>query len=238
MTRNLKVLGVAMAAVFAMSALAASAAYGAAADFKVAEEGKEVAGTLNTSAKSAFQTFTTSTGKITCATPGGTASLTGQSGEITAENLSFTNCHATALKLPATVDPNGCKFRFTAGTFNGALPGSEGSVHLEGCEEGKGITVTIFSGSDEPANLGCTIHVTEQTLNGISYVNGTNAATGKEDVTIKAAVKGEIKALFTAGPKNLCVNEHTETAGNYEGEVTVTATNNKGNAIDATVVST
>jgi hypothetical protein len=235
MIRNLKALGLALVAVLAMSAMAASAAQANdPAHFGVGAEGPV---SLSSEATSEFQVFVTSTGKITCANTGGEGSTEGVTTEITMENFSFTGCHATALKLPITIDTNGCDFIFTAGTYTTGPEDADGSVKIANCDSATGITVTIYTNSNHlEENRGCTIDVPEQEVGGITYTNKVN--NGVEYVQVDANVVNEIHATFTKGPKNLCVDGHTEEEGDYEGSVAISGSDQEEEATNVTVTPT
>jgi hypothetical protein len=234
MKRNLKALCLGLFAAFALSAFAANSAMGAAADFK--------AGALNTVIHAVqdpdepVQRFVTPIGTLTCEEVSGTATLAAQSPELTGKEIKYSKCHATALKIPVTVDVNGCHYKFTAGTANAG--GSVGSVHIENCLEGKGITITIFDSATihtEPHNI-CTMHVAEQTVSPVNYFNRTTAGKN-EEVTIEAKA-AKVKTTTTHSENgSICTGATHEFEAEYTGRITASGTVN-GVGTNATVVST
>jgi hypothetical protein len=245
MIRNLKALGLLLVALLAMSALGGAVAQAAEdpADFAASEYPATV--TTEADPNAPTQTFTTATGNITCQEVRGDATLAAQSNELTGTGVAetgpeFTNCHATALKFPTTVDTNGCHFTFTAGTAltepEGTFVDSTGSVRIHECDSATGVIVRIYGGAEHTeANLGCQIDVHEQELNGITYKNVETE--GVEEVTAEVNVQNQISAQFTPGPKGLC-KEETHTGGSYTGKLTAHAENELGELINFTVTPT
>ncbi|HEY8815882.1 MAG TPA: hypothetical protein VIP57_12360 [Candidatus Dormibacteraeota bacterium] len=161
MTRNLKVLGIALAAVFALSAMVASAASAAQAyitsdgPFKLtaSETGTE------TNRWKMFGTFTECPGTTYT---GGKLNTTPE--EVLSHELAettvtivpkYVNCVATALKLKAEIDMEGCDYVFHLGETTGVAD-TYGVRFTIKCPAGKHIKKTI------PA-IGCTITITERT---------------------------------------------------------------------------
>ena len=95
------------------------------------------------------QTLLTNTGtNYTCVEVEGSPALTGsasiveQGNGLVVESVEFNHCHATILKIPTTVDVNGCDLTFSSGELIEPKV-SAGSVQVTGCEESaKGITIT------------------------------------------------------------------------------------------------
>ena len=215
MIRNLKAMGLALVAVFALSAVGASAAQAASADFSAAEYSANVTGS------GGLQVFQTSFGKLTCAEVTGTATLGAQGGSLTGENIAYGGCHATILKIPTTVDMNGCHYTFTAGTITAAGT-SEGSVHIQGCNATGHITITVGTGGAT-----CTIDVSEQTISPVTY---HNTAGGTVDVRTNET---PVQQVSTGG--SACAGG--ESTSKYTGEIASTATHN-GKADSLSIVST
>lgn len=220
--RNLKILGLALVAVFAMSALGASMA---SADDLTSEVvgGVQLHGT-NESAEP--DQFTTTAGTVTCkevtydvetvTTP--TTSVTAKPTYPTFQKDGVThNC--TVAGLPATVVTNGCDFLFTV---NGGTS-TVGDVAVK-CPAGAEITATaVVAGTTK-----CTVHVAEQTLSTVGEPNpvtysGTGVGTTRE-VTLKVSYKG-LKYTHTAGTGlGSCPTTGSGT-GSFNGRGLVTAQN-------------
>ncbi len=205
MSRNLKVLGLSLVAVLAMSAMVAAGA-SAEAPFKFKSEGSPT--TLTGKQHAANDVFTTHTGTVSCdnATYAGT-----QTGTETSEvsvTPSYSGCKAFGL-LSVPIDVNGCSYRFNANTKVGV--NYEGSVDVV-CPAGKQIEVTA---------PGCTVTVKPQT--GLSKVTYTNVGAGATrevtvDVNINNLQYEEHRPLF-----GICsTNTVPTTGGTYVGAGLVT----------------
>ena len=178
MIRNLKALGLALVAVFAMSALVASAAQ---ANFTVEGGGSATVKPVTTSE---FQKFKTSLGTLKCSTVGGEGTFSNEASEITVHNISYTNCKNVLSVFPVTVDfPSGCHYTFTT-----AEPTTEAEVHLT-CGEGESITITIFPSGDEKHEEApvCTYHIFGPQTFPIEYHNVTHNEHMAVEVTANEA---------------------------------------------------
>ena len=232
MIRNLKALGLALVAVFAMSAMAASAAqaedpghFGAA----------EYPATINAVGETVQEFVSPTLGALTCANVSGVSTLEEPSDELTGENIQYSNCDAGGGLFPVTVDTNNCHFTFELDTMIDDNTG-EGGVIIEGCDDATGITITVFAfGSTQhlPEELICEIHVPEQTVGNITYHNITDESTGKEAVTVEAD-ESTVASEVTEG--GIC-NEANE-SNIYNGSFIATAENEDEEDIDATITST
>jgi hypothetical protein len=203
MTRKLKVLGLALVAVFAMSALVASAA---SADTFTAES----APVDLTGAQTTTNEFSVAGATVKCpvARFTGTVATTSAS-SITVhpeyEGNESSSCEVSPIGS-ATISTTGCNYIISGTTTNG-----DAGVEVE-CSGTNEITV----------NGPCVIHIKAQKpTGGASFTNGTE--NGKGDVTVKATVTG-IHAVVT--DSFLCtiggINPGTYTNGTYTGSVTVT----------------
>jgi hypothetical protein len=234
MYRNFKTLCLGLFAAFAVSALVASAAQAASADFKSGAANAFVH--IAQDPDEPFQKFSTPVGTLTCEEVTDTGNLAAQSAELTSESISYQKCHLTALKFPVTVDTNGCHLKFTAGATGG--PGfSEGSLHIENCVEAKGITITVFNNADhKEEHRICTMHMFEQTVSPVNYYN-RHTSGKREEVTIEAnAVK--IKASTTHSEiSTLCSGITHEFEAQYTGRMTASTTV-CGTPVDFTAIST
>jgi hypothetical protein len=209
MNRKLKALGLALVAVFAMSAVAASGAQ--AAQFHSASASGT---TYLTGNQATTNLFSTTAGNVKCkkATFGGS-----YTGGTTATDLTITPAYAecTAFGQNATVTINGCTYTFTQPTS-----ATTGNVDLA-CPGSNVITVDVPAGN-------CTLTIGPQTLKGdVDYTNQTEAS-GKKDVLVTATV---IEIEHTVhGPGAICGTtglhpgetvEGVSTEANYTGTVTV-----------------
>ncbi len=166
MIRNLKTLGVVVAAVFALSALGASAA---SANFTAGSSTGNLTGVQTTG-----HVFTTSAGTVTCTTAHFTGTWTEANSPSATATPKYEGCKAFGF-IGVPIDVNGCSYEFT--TNEG------GEVHVK-CPAGKEIEITT---------RGCTTKVGPQTLKENIYTNTTNPATGKMDVLIHTDITSKIK---------------------------------------------
>jgi len=217
MIRNLKALGLALIAVFAMSALMASAAQ-AQGKFTVEAGTQELTGTQDDeegqNTATGLQVFETTSGKVQCDEVHGQV-LSGKFNEteVTAQNIHYQNngkvdqCSGPFSTSPK-IEFNGCDYTFTVGETIGetGMETTSNQVHIK-CPVGKQITITAPF---------CQIHVPEQTIQmtaaGDHVVFHTITGT-PDDVTVDAHVTG----IHYQGTE-LC---SSGTAGVYDGNVTV-----------------
>jgi len=129
MTRNLKALGLALVAVFAMSALVAGVA-------SAAEFHSEVETTTIKASQSNTHLFKTTAGEVTCLS----ATFEGKQTTKTASSITVTptykECHINFFgsKVSATVNMNGCDYTlYAAGTADITCPTKEAEVVAAGC---------------------------------------------------------------------------------------------------------
>lgn len=216
MTRNLKALGLALVAAFALSAVVASGA-SAATSFTSGSDS-----TILTSKAIGNQVFSTGESTVSCEEVTTDNTTTGTSAtEITAEPTYSGNCKITIGSLGtlnATIDMNGCHYLFTIGT----------EVHIL-CPEGKQIEVTATILGTPRKCLD--IHAQTPTSPVVHYINATNAATGKMDVEVESTVEG-----ITYEKTGSCAFGTIEgNDANYKGKVTITGETGTGAAVDVTV---
>jgi hypothetical protein len=224
MIRNLKALGLALVAVCAMSAFAASAAQATAGSFSWDS------GTTKLDANGVGeQIFELTAGTVKCNTVTGSTKVSGTGAEsVTSETITYTDAgKEDKCRGPFGTEPkiemNGCQYRFNAGTTVASAPNGHttGTVDIVNCTNvDKSITVNA---------PGCIVHIQEQ--NGLGPVTYKTAKNGSfEDVTVEAAVTN-IKYTHTGF---LCSNG-SATNGKYTGNATITGTNAGGTATNATV---
>lgn len=163
MTRKLKTLGLALVAVFAMSAMTASVA--SATDF-VTVSGGGTAWATGVSHDNVFK-ITSPKINVTCTTASFTATLTNGSssiaalasyvGKVPSETPHGTKCNGT---VESTIDMNDCEYKL-AGNTSGSDGGTDDKVWIV-CPVGKKIIIT---------GPGCEITIPEQTPTegGVTY---------------------------------------------------------------------
>lgn len=202
MRGNIKTLGLALVAVLAMSAVAASAAQA----LTQAKFTADAYPAVIKGAQEGTENFLEATAgrKTECKTATYQATLTEASTELTV-TPHYAECEASG--VGTTVDLNGCDFRFTAGT-NTSAEDSHGSADIVCPGPIKSITVTTFT---------CTVHIPAQ--NGLTGVTFTNKSAST--VTVDVDITNQIKYTETDG--FLCPFEgNTEGSdGDFVSKVTV-----------------
>jgi hypothetical protein len=196
MTHKFRTLGIALVAVLAMSAVAASAA-NATAQLTLGSE----SGTL-TASQLTSQVFTTTPGTVTCGTSHQEGSWSGGKTKttVTMTKITYSGCKAFGF-LSAEVTTTGCEYIFTAGP------------------ETKTATVELkCSGDLTVETFGCTIHVPSQKVGG--HVTFDNNAS---DVTATLSLSG-ITYTETAGCPN-APNTALTHNGTLTGSSTIIAKN-------------
>jgi hypothetical protein len=241
MIRNLKVLGLALVAVFALSAVAASAA--SAQVGTLTSTGPVTLDGVNTGEASANQ-LSAFGGTTQCpnVTYTGHKALTTKETEegkihepIPNDSSKFTitphygvcTSKIGAASFPTTVDMNGCDYTFD---LEGTTPGVDTYTVRATvvCPTGKHITITIFASaakhtSNEPF---CHITITENAA-GYLGLHATDTTNGKIDIT--GTVTGISADKKSPTGSILCPEETTNTA-TLAQDVTVTGKNNAGEA--------
>lgn len=229
MIRNLKALGLALVAVFAFSAMAASGASAVEAHFKIDNLNAGENGTItveqDTTGK---QLFVTDFGTVECETfmghngaaPETAATLTVTS--VTYKGHQFAGsekCKITKLNLQAEINFGNCDYTFNAGTWLGA-----------GTATGNA-TIDCSAGVIQIVGAGCTITVPAQTPAGhIVYSNVPKTPTTADYVTAEATVTG----IKYEGHGVLCATG-LKTNGTYTGNAIATGFNQAGVEKDVTV---
>jgi len=211
MTRNLKALGLALLAIFALSAIAASGAQATAGVFTWesgtqhltvehdAEGGNPATGS---------QKFTTFVGQVQCQEMSGKVGVSGtESQEMTMQGVSFHNSGSTKCSGPLSSQPTfemgNCDYKFTAGQTIDEMQ-TTGSAHIE-CTSG---TIVI----NAPL---CQIKVKAQKPTGGHVIYHTITA-AKNYVTMEATVS-EIHSVA----QGFFCEKGTTTNGQYKGNVIV-----------------
>jgi hypothetical protein len=259
MIRNLKALGLALVAVFAMSAVAASAAQATNGTFSwdPSTTGFTVEADPSTPSQLfTVKTKTNATVESTCDEvsanlnlPEGTSSETLTATEIVYSDSGTTPTenactgHLGEVEEVSQVNMHGCHYKFHAGTTVGSMENmeTEGTADIV-CPEGvAGVTVTAGT---------CTVTVPPQEGVGpVFYRTATTPNTqereeGKrEDVTVEARIGEEIGGVQTAHYNPItyntsgfpCGSQTGRHDGTYTGTVTVKGHDSIGNLTDVTV---
>jgi len=210
MTRKLKVLGLALVAVFAMSAVVASSAM-AATEFESPESNATANTTITIKKHQNIHTFTVNFGAVTCETSNFDGTRTGTkfpSIRVTAE---YKECLFAG--IPAVVEMNGCEYILYA----------TGEVDIV-CAAGKEITVTATSAGV----VKCIVHVPPQTaLKNVTYTNVGAGATREITAHLEIA---SIKYSQTEGTGlGKCTTSDNQVNGTYTGTATATGETTPGN---------
>jgi hypothetical protein len=215
MTRNLKVLGLALVAVMAMSAVVASAASAGTAmtknsNYPVAISAEQI-GSEN-------HVFTSGAGnEVKCKKASFSGTASAASSNVTV-HPSYSEC--TAFGLAATVTTTGCDYEFTIGATIGAGPNYDGTVKLV-CSGTNKILIQAGAGQcevrigDENTAAGAV----NQSLSTVSFENKTSP----EHVIVDASVTGinyDVTVDKILGP--LKAGEAND--GTYNGSTTTSAT--------------
>jgi len=220
MTRNLKALGLALLAIFALSAIAASGAQ--AAGVFTWQSGTQrlvaEADTEGGSEATGVQKFHTFVGEVQCQQVSGEVAVSGtEAQEITAQNPSYHNTSSTKCSGPLgsspTIEFGNCDYKFTAGETIGQT-GMEttGKAHIE-CTAGQ---VVVNGGGL------CTIKVPAQ-KNMTGHVVYKTITASKNYVTFEATVTG-----ITYDSEGFCGKQTGRTDGTYNGNVIVKASSPEG----------
>lgn len=230
MIRNLKTLGFALVAVFALSAMAASAA---SAQGKFTSDGPVTFKATETgpAGSNAFTAFgvtvecggTTYTGHAYNVTPHtfipsgvSTATLTPK----------YPECISKLNKWPTTVDMNGCDFVVHLGATTDKVD-TYGLTLDVVCPAGKEMTVTFFTTEADHVNGTpfCIWHIQPQT--GLTGLHATDTTSGH--ITIAGAVKNvHITRVSPGNTHPEHCNSLTTNEGSFDIDVTVNGFNEAG----------
>lgn len=247
MIRNLKAMGLALVALFALSAVVAATAS--------AQQGKLTGPgpmTLTATETGTGQNKLTAFGAgVECPgshyvghkynetphkfIPSGatTATLTPIYTEtVTKEGKKDENCLVAGVGWSATIDLNGCDYVIHLGVTTGGVENTYGVTFDIVCPVGKEITVTLWTNKTlhtaEPLKPFCILHVPPQV--GLVGAHATDTTEGHIDLT------GEVEKIKVTRTNQgshaiLCPNSTTETA-KFDLDVTVDAHNELGETID------
>lgn len=240
MTRNLKALGLALVAVFAFSAMAASVASAAEQGLLTSEKGNAVtlkdietggvfanAYVIGPKSEPITCPGSTMTGHkrltVKQTEEGKTHELLPFDSTVVTITPDYRNCRTVAegLELFTTVLLNGCDYDFTIGATIPA-EGAEGTYSIMAsyvCPAGKDIQIKMYSGAGELATL-CTATIKPQgPLGGLHATN----TPGKEDFDISGAIEGINYTREGAG----CPKEESS-EGKRDIDATFEGTNSAG----------
>lgn len=215
MIRNLKMLGLALVAVFALSATVASAA-SAANDLFTSSSPNEK---TDLTGESTLPTFTSAGVPVVCNTGTYRGTIEGAAvGAVTVHPVYETNC-LTGGTFPTTVDTQGCDYLLTGDTdANG-----HATAHIE-CTSGE-IKITVF-GDEAHTELLMTIGVPPQTVRGIHY--DTTTVNGHNALTVTATVEEEVESSCTGEFCFLVGGEGALEPADYTDDVTTTGWEDTG----------
>ena len=256
MTHKLKILGLALVAVFAMSAVASS---GASAEITspglfTANVGANEQATID-GEQEGINLFTTNGLAVTC----GTVTLTGHpvktkaapdadvveantkgpsSTDVTlTTKFGPNNCHVVVAGLTktVTVTENGCAFVLDAKkTDTKAVTSTHALTTIE-CPVNKKIEVHVYSTAGTEVGTTCTFdmeaNATNTTLPGIELTNKVNQPTSVNDVTADVGVNITVNNTL----KSAVCGQNATVTWRYEGNVTLRATSEAGAFVDASV---
>ena len=219
MMRNLKVLGLALVASFALSAVVASAASAETGHFTVQGVGAgETAGASGTQVGT--NTFTVNGLALQCttATATGNALSTGPEPSTVTLVPTYSGCKVVIAGLTklVTVTTNGCAYVFTATKNTNAVPFSADlTVECEGAK--KQIEIHVYSTASSEATTTCTYDVTpHQTITGLIQLTNEPAAT-PDDILAHINVSLPIHNTI----KNAVCGQNDIETSNYHGTFTI-----------------
>jgi hypothetical protein len=194
MIRNLKALGLVLAAVCAMGALMASGAQ--ARTFTASSYPASGSGGQKTE-----HVFTVQGQTVKCAKANFTGELKAASHSITIFPT-YTECTAFGF-LEATVTMNSCHYEFTIADSS-TVPPTTDSVHIRCTKAGD--TITVVGGT-------CTVHIPEQT----PTVNVVDYANSEGGVLVTSTVEGIHSSTTDGFLCPLSSTNTTDTTGKYTG---------------------
>jgi hypothetical protein len=226
MTRNLKALGLALVAVFALSAMTASAA--SATDlFRSSATPVTLTGEQEFTA-GVGDLFSTTAGTVECLTAKYHGTVATSPTASVVVKPTYTSCFVAEI-IPTKVDFGNCSYKFTIDEPAGA---TTGSVHLE-CGVGEEVTVTVGVNDSGVGTVKCTIHIPPQTVGGIKYTN-VGASDPTKEITVDINSTG-ITYKETGGPglgtgTGACTTSTLQHNGTYTGKALVTGEQDTGSA--------
>ena len=217
MSRNFKALGLALVAVVALSAMAATAAQ--ANNVTASKYNARITGTDLGTKAGEYTRLTVGNGArfVECATSTIEATLTKEETAVTA-TPSYSGCFSNAdVKIPATVTMNGCDYILEA---TSKTAGRATVV----CPVGKQIEVHIYENATKHTENKplCTYDIKAQGPLTTVNIGTSNAGTATEDLLLGLAVTG-IKTTSTIGSTIVCgIAAGAEGTSTLKGNITAT----------------
>ena len=239
MTRRSKLLGLALTMVFALSAVAASAASADSTPFTAEVESGETAKVNGGQTEGFGDTFTLTSNEnqLSCevATLSGEAAGSGPSIEKVRLHPKYENCHVIAfgfITLPATVTPHDCEYVLSAtkNTTDTESNPTEYSAELEiTCPVGQQIVIHVYENATKHANDEplCVYDIGKQTVN--HHIQLTNHENSPDDVIAHIT---ELPLVMDNTKQSALCSEETHPEVTYNGEDTLTAEDQEGNPVD------
>lgn len=235
MSRNLKVLGLALMAAFALSAVVASAA---SAQGKLTSDGPVKLTAAETGVGQNFlKAFSLSVqcpGSTYTGTKAGSTSELITSGSTTATltpvyKQGNHNCTVTPGNFIATIDMNGCDYVVHIGATTGGVAGTYGVTFDVVCSGSNEITVTVWTNSTDHTNSTtpmCIMHVKAQA--GLAGAHATDTGGGVIDIT--GTVKNIHVQKTNPGTHPVLCPTQTTATGEFSIDASVTGENAGGGA--------
>lgn len=237
MTRNLKALGLALVAVLAMSAMAAS---GAQADPKNPAQVTlgSAEGTIDAT-QIGTGTFTRTGRTVTCTEGHFEAHVDDGDTTITTTPAIF-NGHCTGpLGFEATVDMNSCDFHFELlGTEVEGVDEFTATAGLECTNENDHAIINVYNGAHEAENIVCQYTFNETGNEDLDTIKLTNepAGEGTPEDWVRAHIElSNIHSTRTVGSAFVCGGATDNEETTLEGEWELKGTNNAEEATGLTV---
>lgn len=228
MTRNLKALGLALVAALALGAMTASGASASPALFTANVPAGQTASIDGSQV--GVNTFTLNGLALTCATAtaNGKAITAGTSSTYVTLTPAFGTCHVVVAGLTklVTVTTNGCGYTFNATKNTGGFKFSA-DLTIE-CPT-KPIEVHVYNAAVSEATTLCTYDIGHQTVN--DKIELTNEAGAPSDVLAHVNVPVTAHNTILSA---LC-GQNTFEPAIYHGTVTLRATDEAGNFVNASV---
>jgi hypothetical protein len=236
MISNLKALGLALVAMLALGALTASAA---SAQGKITSDGSV---TLHGKHLAGVNALTAFGGRTECPNATYTGHKVGSTTELIANGSTqatitphYGLCKTIAgFEFSSTVDMNGCDYVFDLEGTTGGVAHTYGVKATVVCPKNAHIQVTLFtSSSHTDSNRFCTTTITENAA-GYLGLHATDLTNGK--LQISGTIEG-IAAHKVTGPDNnsfLCATASTETA-KLDLDIEVEGKNSSGGATNVSL---
>lgn len=216
--RKIRILGLMLAAVFAMSAVAAASA---SADDFTSEESPV---TLTGNQDSGTDKFTTTAGTVSCTNVSYHGTTTAPTTTIKVKPT-YSGC--TGFGFPATIHMNECEYALTLTEPAAGVGPTTTTVEVL-CPTGKEITITAISAGVTK----CIVHVPAQKgpsgTTGLKHIEWANVGSGAtRELTGNITITGLTYKHTEGTGVGKCTTGHSET-GTYDGKVTVTGEKDGG----------